>query len=294
MRLAQWRICSNILNLVEVPQYIWGFERGKSVPKMAEIHKGQNVVISLDIKDFFPSIRQETVQEVFKQLGVEHTPSARILSELCTYGSYVPQGALTSPKLSNIIAGSTFGPIIKQFCDTYKLNLTIYADDITMSFKDVPDIIDGRKMEQRDFVRKVINFSKTTLNNFGFRVNRDKTKVMRRHNRQWVCGAVVNDRVNLMKRERSNLRAMVYNCTLKGLEYEAKRNGYKTLDFIRKFGGRLNWYRQLNQEKGNALYAQFKALSLPLTKQYPDFDLDKISYDSGIENPQTREEMQAG
>lgn len=294
LRLAQWRICSNILNQVEIPDYIWGFERGKSVPQMAEIHKGQNVVISLDIKDFFPSIKQETVQEVFMQLGIGHVPSARILSELCTYKVYVPQGALTSPKLSNIVAAGTFAPFIREFCDVYKLNLTIYADDITISFKDVPDVVDGQKFTQRKFVAKIINFVKTVLGNYGFRVNKEKTKVMRRHNRQWVCGAVVNTRVNFLKRDRYNMKALVHNCEQSGLESEAARAGYKTLEFIRKFGGKLNWYRQLNPEKGSALYARFKKLSAPLTKQYPDFDLDKIVYDSGIENPETREEMQMG
>lgn len=294
MRRAQWRICSNILNQVSVPEYIWGFERGKSVPKMAEVHKSKNVVISLDIKDFFPSIKQVDVKRIFEALGVTHSPSAQILSELCTYRAFVPQGALTSPKLSNIMVAGTFGPLIKQFCDIYKLQLSIYADDVTISFDTVPELVDGQTgMVQRDFVKKIINFVRTSLEEFHFRLNREKIKVMRRHNRQWVCGAVVNDRVNLMKRDRSNLRAVVHNCELNGIEQEAGKTGLKTLAFIQKYGGKLNWYRQLNTEKGGPLYARFKRLSLPLTKQYPGFDLDKIVYDSGIENPETLEEMQA-
>lgn len=294
MRRAQWRICSNILNQVTIPEYIWGFERGKSVPKMAEVHRGKQVVISLDIKDFFPSIDQYDVCRIFEALGVEHAPSARILSELCTYKARVPQGALTSPKLSNIMVSGTFGPYIKEFCDAYKLNLSIYADDVTISFDEVPKVVDGLEgMPQRTFVKKVINFVKTSLENYKFRLNYEKIKVMRRQNRQWVCGAVVNDRVNLIKKDRYNLRALVHNCELNGIENEAGKTGLKTLEFIQKYGGKLNWYRQLNKEKGSPLYARFKAMAAPLTKQYPGFDLDKIIYDSGIENPETREQMEA-
>ena len=293
MRRAQWRICSNLLNQVPIPDYIWGFERGRSVPKMAEVHKGQAVVISLDIKDFFPSIKQVDVKQIFETLGVTHSASATVLSELCTYKSFVPQGALTSPKLSNIMVSATFGPIIKDFCDAYKLNLSIYADDITVSFTDVPEVVDGQAKTQKEFVGKVIHFVKTSLENFGFRLNRDKIKVMRRHNRQWVCGAVVNEKINMLKRDRYNLRALVHNCEINGLESEAARTGFKTLEFIQKFGGKLNWYRQLNADKGGPLYARFKKMTLPLTKQYPDFDLDKIVYDSGIENPQSKKEMEA-
>jgi RNA-directed DNA polymerase len=294
MRRAQWRICSNILNQVPIPEYIWGFERGKSVPKMAEVHRGKNVVISLDIKDFFPSIKQVDVKRIFEALGVSHGPSAQILSELCTYKAFVPQGALTSPKLSNIMVAATFGPLVKRFCDIYKLNLSIYADDVTISFDGVPEVVDNQTdMSQRDFVKKTINFVRISLGEYHFRLNPDKIKVMRRHNRQWVCGAVVNDRVNMMKRDRSNLRALVHNCELHGIEAEAGKTGSKTLAFIQKFGGKLNWYRQLNPEKGGPLYTRFKKLSIPLTKQYPGFDLDKIVYDSGIENPETREQMEA-
>ena len=293
MRRLQWRICSEILNQVPVPDYVWGFERGKSVPKMAQIHQGKNLVISLDIKDFFPSIKQRDVKAVFQQLGVTYEPSATLLSEVCTYKAYVPQGALTSPKLSNIIAAASFGPILKQFSDVYGLKMSIYADDVTYSFDNVPAQVDGLEMTQRDFVRKIINFTKTTLENFGFRLNYDKIKVMRRHNRQWVCGAVVNDKVNLIKRDRSRLRAIVHNCELNGITIEADRMGVKELEFIQKVGGRLNWFRQLNPEKGGQLYDKFKKMTLPLTKQYPNFDLDKIVYDSGIENPQTQKEMEA-
>jgi hypothetical protein len=294
MRRLQWRVCSEILNQVPVPEYIWGFERGKSVPKMAETHLGKNVVISLDIRDFFPSIKQRDVKELFRLLGVQHEAAATLLSEICTYKMYVPQGALTSPKLSNLIAAATFGPILKTFSETYGLNLSIYADDVTFSFNEVPTLVDGQEMVQKEFVRKIINFTKVTLENFGFRLNYDKIKVMRRNNRQWVCGAVVNDKVNLMKRERARLRAIVHNCEMNGITSEAGRMDVKVLEFIQKVGGKLNWYRQLNPEKGGPLYLKFKAMATPLTKEYPGFDLDRIVYDSGIENPQTQREMEAG
>ena len=113
MRSAQFRICAAILNRITVPNYIYAFERDKNIPGMAANHVRKKVVVSLDIKDFFHSIKQRTLQELFGKYGFGEKP-ARTLSELCTFKSYVPQGAITSPKISNLIAADSFGPRIKQ------------------------------------------------------------------------------------------------------------------------------------------------------------------------------------
>lgn len=256
---------------------------------MSQIHSQKDFVLSVDIKEFFPSITQTMLEEMYTSLGFGPSP-ARVLSELGTYKAYVPQGALTSPKISNIIASVTFGTEIHEMCKDRKLTLSIYADDITMSgsLSDIP-IPDGIPEEEkpgyyRAYFKETIDIVRQILEKHGFRLNKEKTKIMRRHHRQWVCGAVVNDCVNMIRSERMRLRAIVHNCERNGVEVEAKKAGLDTLAFIRKYAGRLNWYHQLNPERAAPLCSTFKKVTAPLTKMYPAFEVNPLAYSSSIES----------
>jgi RNA-directed DNA polymerase len=245
MRIVQYRIYSKILNRIQVPEYIYAFERDKSIPVMAAKHVGKQFVISIDIKDFFHSIKQNELFILFRNYGFDEKP-ARTLSELCTYKAFVPQGAITSPKLSNVISANTFGPLIKAYCDGQGLTLTIYADDITVSTE-----------KKQVSVSEIIHSLSDFVHRYGFRVNHKKTKVMRRHNRQYVCGVVVNEKTNLIKKERLKLRAMVHNLSLHGPENEALKTQATVDHFINVLRGRLNWFKQLNNVHGERLLVKF-------------------------------------
>lgn len=252
MRVAQFRILKEVLEQVVVPEYVYAFEKEKSIPVMAALHVGKKVVVSLDLKDFFTSIKQYHVDQLLQHLGFDEKP-ARTVSELCTYKSFVPQGALTSPKLSNIVTAFTFGPLVKEYCDSKGYTVTIYADDITISADHKLDGQDGRET-----VTQIIEFITNTVNSFGFKINREKIKVMKPYQRQYVCGAVVNQKVNMQKSERHKLRAIVYNVEKNGLEAEAAKSNLPVDKFVSKTMGRLNWFAQLNPEAGAREKERFK------------------------------------
>lgn len=205
---------------------------------MAALHVGKEVIVSLDIQDFFHSIKQEGLYELFLSLGVSEKP-ARTLSEICTYKSFVPQGALTSPKVANIVTAVSFGPPIKEFCDANGYTLSIYADDVTIS-----------STNPSTNVGEIISVVSTAIHNAGFRVNRKKTKVMWKTSRQYVCGVVVNSKTNMQKKDRYKLRAIVHNITKNGLDAEAEKNRTDAGTFSSHIKGRLNWLKQLNQPMG--------------------------------------------
>jgi RNA-directed DNA polymerase len=252
MRVAQYRILKEILEKISIPEYIHAFEKDKNIPSMAALHVNKRVVISLDLKDFFTSIKQYHVYQLFEHLGFSPMP-ARTLSELCTYKSFVPQGALTSPKLSNIVTALTFGPHIKHYCDTKGYTLSIYADDITISSDSKLDGQDGR-----DSIPSLIEFITGQLTRYGFKLNREKIKVMSNYQRQYVCGAVVNQKVNMQKRERHKLRAIIHNCERNGIVNEAAKNQLTAGQFTSKIMGKLNWFAQLNPEAGEREKEKFK------------------------------------
>jgi RNA-directed DNA polymerase len=212
MRVAQYKLLTKLLENLNIPSYIYAFEKNKSIPVMAQMHVGKQIIVSVDIKDFFHSIKQSRVQELLQVLGISEAP-ARTISELCTYQAFVPQGALTSPKLANLVTAMTFGPPLKQYCEENGLTLTIYADDVTISSTNPALNVAG-----------ILSFVTSTIRAAGFRVNHEKTKVMRATARQYVCGVVVNAKTNMIRKERLKLRAIVHNITQHGVEAEAVKS----------------------------------------------------------------------
>ena len=264
MRAVQYRILTRILEKVQVPEYIYAFEKGRNIPTMAEAHVRQGVVVSIDLKDFFTSIKQHHLFNLFTDLGFGWKP-ATTLAELCTFKAFVPQGALTSPKLSNIITATTFGPELKKYCDDHGYVMTIYADDVTISARD--DLV---KQTGYAATQSIVEFVSTTVRKYGFKVNPEKTKVMRPFQRQYVCGVVVNSKINLQKTERNRLRAIVYNTRKNGVAIEAQKGGFTPDEFVSRIMGRLNWFSQLNPEAGDSLKSLFKLAVQDLGKPYAE------------------------
>ncbi len=258
MRIAQYKILTKILNNVAIPAYITAFERNKSIPDMAALHVNKEVVISVDIKDFFHSIKQVHLNEFFMAMGIDEMP-ARTLSEVCTFKSFLPQGALTSPKLANIITAQTFGPILKEYCDAQGLTMTIYADDVTVS-----------STNPATNVSEILSFVTSTIRSCGFRVNHAKTKVMWKTNRQYVCGVVVNNKMNMIKKERYKLRAIVHNITKNGVEPEALKSQTDATHFIHHIKGRVNWLKQLNSPMGEKYANKLSAYLATITLSQVD------------------------
>jgi RNA-directed DNA polymerase len=264
MRVVQYKILTQILEKMPIPDYVHAFEKGKNIPDMAAMHVGKKVVVSLDLKDFFKSIKQTHLLQIYQHLGFGEG-AARTLSELCTYKAFVPQGALTSPKLSNLFTSLTFGPIIKEYCDSKGYTLSIYADDITISRDTDFEGDDSKRVN-----REIIDFITNSVSQFGMRINREKTKVMHTYQRQWVCGTVVNQKVNLLKKDRYALKAIVHNCEQNGIKHEAAKSGITPGEFAAKVAGKIGWFAQLNPEAGNKLKERFKAVYEATTDFTPE------------------------
>jgi retron-type reverse transcriptase len=98
--IQKW-LLKKVLNNIKVSKYAYGFEENKSIVSNATVHLKQECIINMYLKDFFPSIDIERIFMIFYYYGYTKEISY-ILSKICTYGGTLPQGASTSPKLSNI------------------------------------------------------------------------------------------------------------------------------------------------------------------------------------------------
>lgn len=180
-----------------------GFERGRSIVTNARAHQGQAVVLRFDLVDFFPSTRAKRVKAYFRRIGWNRR-ATRILLRLTTHINGLPQGAPSSPRLSNLVnyrLDARLAAMTTRFGGVY----TRYADDLTVSFREE----DANKIHYvKQFVREVVEAE-------GYRLHaRKKQSIRRRHHRQLVTGLVVNDRVNLPRSTRRWLRAVEHRARL--------------------------------------------------------------------------------
>ncbi len=192
---------------VYVSPFAHGFVPNRSTITAALPHVGKDVIVTVDIKDFFNSCREEKMLEEFKvanNYDKRHTEEevaymvGLIKSGLTTRRGYLPQGAPTSPHLSNVFLRSVDWRLARVAYKLYAADYTRYADDLIFS---------NMKSSSEKPLTGMIPVVRDALKNIGLSVNEDKIKIMRKHTRQRVLGLVVNEKVNLVRSMRKNLRA---------------------------------------------------------------------------------------
>ncbi len=200
LKFVQRWILQNILYNIKVSKHSHGFIPGRSIATNAKIHVGQELVMGIDLKDFFPSIKFNRVRGFFKSVGYNNHIST-ILADLCTFNWQLPQGAPTSPMISNLIA-SRLDRRLAGFCKKKELLYSRYADDITIS---------GGKVLPR---YKTLIFRIITEE--GFEINCEKVRIQGRGSCQLVTGLVVNDKVSIGRRKKRIIKSLVHKISENG------------------------------------------------------------------------------
>lgn len=187
-----------------IPSSVMGFVDGCSVATNATAHTGRAYVLNIDLKDFFPSIKRRMVISSLRNLYADDDV-AKLIARLCTLSpedggeDNLPQGAPTSPILSNIVC-MALDCRLSVLAQRYSLTYTRYADDITFS-------------SDHNVYREDGSFWKTLQNiivNCGFTINDKKTRLLRPWQRQEVTGVTVNNKCNISRKYIKNLRAELH------------------------------------------------------------------------------------
>ncbi|HGI6746894.1 TPA: retron St85 family RNA-directed DNA polymerase, partial [Listeria monocytogenes] len=190
LKIIQKWILNNILQNVPVSPYAKAYLHKTTLIDNAKFHKRQKIVYKLDIQNFFPSISSHMIYNFFCEAGYDLKLS-RVLSRIVTLNNGLPQGAPTSPYLSNIIFKEIDLKIAK-YCQQHKIRYTRYADDLTFS---------------GDFnYNKLKTFVEWNIQKSGFNLNNSKTKILPKNKRQIVTGIVVNEKLQISKNERKKIR----------------------------------------------------------------------------------------
>lgn len=242
---VQKRINERILQRLLLPLEVHGSRKGHSIKTFGEVHTGQSVVMRIDLKDFFPSIRPTRIYQLFSRLGCA-PPVARLLTLLTTHQHQLPQGAPTSPSLANLmVVGSGLRTRLKKLAVTHRLNVGLYVDDIMMSGNIEPERL--KKLLVR------------IVSECGFEINREKLGAhfsRRAHERQEGPGVVLNEKVNVRKDYVRRLRATLHACGVKGVGSQIPK-GMTREGFRQRLFGQIGHVRWLNRPKGDRLLAEF-------------------------------------
>ncbi len=179
------------------------FERGKSIISNAKVHRNKRLVLNVDLKDFFDSFHFGRVCGYFEKNKYFMLPHevAVILAQLSCYEGKLPQGAPTSPIITNLMCSILDAKII-NLSKKYKLRYTRYADDLTFSTNNRQFIDKYNEFVER--LEKIINYE-------GFEINKEKTRLQYNDSRQVVTGLVVNEKINICRDYYKETRAMANN-----------------------------------------------------------------------------------
>ena len=236
LQAIQSTIYSRILSSVTIvhPAAV-GFRCGRSVVDNAAPHLGKRYVLKMDIHDFFGSIRSPRVRQTFKKIGYPENVS-KVLGALCCLHRHLPQGAPTSPALSNIV-GYEMDRKLSALAAEYGLTYTRYADDLTFSGDVFP------KEQIIPQVKRIIRDEK-------FEPNHKKTHFMNQSSRKIITGVSVASGVKLTipKSKKREIRKNVYFILTKGLAEHQRRIGSHDPAYLKRLIGMLCYWRAIEPD----------------------------------------------
>ena len=205
-----------------IPKSTHGFVKNRSIVTNAKEHLNGNhcVVIKLDLKDFFTSITYQRVYRLLLNLFKFHdSSSAMAFASILTRKGHLPQGAPTSPIISNMICKKLDNALLK-YAKLHNAIYTRYADDITFSLNSSESLsffIKDRKNKEHHHI--ISEYIQTVIHNNGFELNTKKTKIIGDNLSQYICGVSIrNNKLSVKRHFVLDLRHKIHDCEKKGAE----------------------------------------------------------------------------
>lgn len=224
--MQNW-IYKEILLKYKVNAAAHGFVRKRSIVTNAMVHKEQNCLLKMDLKNFFPSIPINWIVQVFKDIGYTNDVSF-YLASICCLEDVLPQGAPTSPALSNIVA-SHMDKRLYKLCQKYQYKYTRYADDIAIS----------GQLILPSFIGVVTN----VIEDCGFGVNKSKTRLYGEKGNKIITGiSLANHEVRIPRSYRRDLEKEIYYIIKYGFDAHVSRNKIRKSNYLQSMMGKLNFW----------------------------------------------------
>lgn len=226
LECQQW-INFFILSRCELHPNTHGFTSDRSILTNARMHLGAKEVLRMDLQEFFPSISIARVIALFQSLGYSHRVAV-YLSRICTLDDKLPQGAATSPALSNAIC-LTLDKRLFGLAKYHSLSYSRYADDITFS---------GDKIELT-----LPSFINSVCSSAGFAINESKTRLIKGNGKKIVTGISVSSTSPKIPREyKRKLRQEIHYIRKFGIYSHVQKKKVRTPFLIQSLIGKLQFW----------------------------------------------------
>ncbi|WP_430905587.1 retron St85 family RNA-directed DNA polymerase [Maribacter sp. 2-571] len=272
--LQKW-ILVNILEKVPSHSASKGFEKNLSIKDNAECHLNANCILKIDLLRFFDSINERRIYGIFKSLGYRENLCV-YFAKICTIEQdeaffkafkkneqtlkeylieknegILPQGAPSSPKLSNLIL-RRLDYRLSRLCEKRKINYSRYADDLTFSGNEE----DLKKIKKIAY--KIIQ-SENLFVNFG------KTRFLKRGSPFYVTGlSIHNDKVKVIGRKKKEIEHHLYHCHKNGVVGHLTRAGITNKNFKDWLFGSICFVYSIEPEIGQTFFDKFNKINWPL------------------------------
>lgn len=246
LKQIQLKILREILSKIDISDKSYGFVKKRSIIDNANQHLKSDYMLGIDLKDFFPTIKTPRVYFIFRYLcGYCHEVSIT-LTKLVTKANALPQGAPTSPCISNIVSYK-LDYRLSLLSDTMNYEYTRYADDISISSPiEIPKQI-------KYTVYKIIRDE-------GFFVNKYKTKYMKSNNYLEVTGVYIkNKRLSIPRKYIKNIEQQLYYINKYGLDDHKSRTDIRNSFYLEHLQGCINYVNRIDKVKGQQLQGLFNS-----------------------------------
>ena len=200
-----------------------GFTKKRNCKTALQVHQahGSRWFLKLDIKDFFPNTTTEVLKDAMNKVYPFCTMKPEVqdtLIEICTREGATPQGAPTSPMLTNMVMVPKDVAITK-YCKEHGLVYTRYADDILISSR---VMFDWRQV-QFDIKQMLGDYE----------IKEEKTRFGSFNGRNWNLGLMYNNKgeITVGHKKKQLVKNMLHNYMTKE-EQHTYENWYKLLGTI--------------------------------------------------------------
>lgn len=224
----QKRLTDKYLSGIELPYPVKGYIKGESYRTFLSEHIGNKHFLRLDIRSFFETINAEKFNKEFTNIikindNEEKEEAMKLIEDICFYKGILPQGACSSPAMSNIIFSRVDQRILK-YCQKLRVRYTRYADDLLFSSKD----LDFGAFKQ--FIKKI----RYILNDTGYKLNYNKI-VYSINGELNLNGYILNEIEVRLSRKRFKKIRSVINTVNHVLKINNKKMSELILKIVNKF-----------------------------------------------------------